>query len=78
MIVLSGFGGSIKLTGESEYKKALKNITQGLKETSSEMKLLSAQYQSNDKNTAALSAKSADLAKKLDVQKKALADLKNS
>ena len=75
---MAGFGGSIKLTGESEYKKALKNIQQGLKECGSEMKLLSAQYQSNDKNTANLAAKSADLAKKLDTQKKALADLKNS
>jgi chromosome segregation ATPase len=74
---MAGFGGSVKLTGESEYKKALKSITQGLKETGSEMKLLSAQYASNDKNTAALAQKSADLVKKLDLQKKALEDLKN-
>lgn len=75
---MAGFGGSIKLTGESEYKKALKSIQQGLKECGSEMKLLSAQYQSNDKNTAALAAKSAELTNKLDAQKKALADLKNT
>lgn len=44
------FGGSIKLSGESEYRKALKNITQSLREVSSELKLTSSQYDSNDKS----------------------------
>lgn len=75
---MAGFGGSVKLVGETEYKKALKSITQGLREVSSEMKLVTAQYASNDKNTAALANKSADLAKKLDEQKKAIANLRDS
>ena len=66
---MAGFGGAVKLTGESEYRKALKNITQNLKEVASEMKLVSAQYSNNDKSTEALSAKSDVLTKKLETQK---------
>lgn len=72
------FGGSIKLQGETEYKKALQNIKTGLKEVSGEMKLMTAQYQSNDRNVASLSAKSGELAKKLETQKKALDGLKQT
>ena len=75
---MAGFGGSVKLTGETEYKKALKNIQTGLKEVSSEMKLVTAQFASNDKNTSNLAAKSADLAKKINEQKKAITDLKTA
>lgn len=75
---MSGFGGSVKLQGESEYRKALKSIQQGLREVSSDMKLMSAQFASSDKATDKLSAKSVDLAKKLEVQKKALVELKSS
>ena len=73
---MAGFGGAVKLTGESEYRKALKNITQNLKEVSSEMKLVSAQYGKNDTSTQALTAKSDALNKKLDVQKEKVALLK--
>ena len=66
---MAGFGGAVKLTGESEYRKALKNITQNLKEVASEMKLVSAQYDKNDKSTEALSAKSDALTKKLEQQR---------
>jgi len=75
---MAGFGGSVKLTGETEYKKALKNIQTGLREVSSEMKLVSAQFASNDKNTANLAATSADLAKKINEQKKAINELKSA
>lgn len=73
---MAGFGGAVKLTGESDYRKALKNITQNLKEVSSEMKLVSAQYGKNDTSTQALTAKSDALNKKLDVQKEKVALLK--
>ena len=66
---MAGFGGAVKLTGETEYRKALKNITQNLKEVASEMKLVSAQYSKNDTSTEALSAKSEVLTKKLEQQK---------
>ena len=46
---MSGFGGAVKLSGESEYRKALQLITQNLKEVSSEMKAVSSSFDSNDK-----------------------------
>lgn len=73
---MAGFGGAVKLTGESDYRKALKNITQNLKEVASEMKLVSAQYSKNDTSTEALSAKSDVLSKKLEQQKDKVETLK--
>ena len=45
----SNFGGTVKLTGESEYRKALREITSNLKEVSSELKLTNVQFNSGDK-----------------------------
>lgn len=46
---MPGFGGTVKLTGESEYRKALREITSNLKLVSSELKLTNAQFSSGDK-----------------------------
>ena len=59
------FGGVVKLTGESEYRRALQSITQNLKVLSSEMKLVSSSYDINDKSAAAVSAKTEVLNQKL-------------
>lgn len=72
---MASFGGAVKLTGESEYRAALRNITQNLKEVSSEMKLVASQYDKGDTSTEALSAKSEVLNKKLEQQKSKLATL---
>ena len=45
----TSFGGTVKLTGESEYRKALREITSNLKQVSSELKLTNAQFTSGDK-----------------------------
>lgn len=45
----SSFGGAVKLTGESEYRKALRDITSNLREVSSELKLTNTQFASGDK-----------------------------
>ena len=45
----SSFGGTVKLTGESEYRKALREITSNLKQVSSELKLTNVQFNSGDK-----------------------------
>ena len=45
----SSFGGTVKLTGESEYRKALRDITTNLKEVSSELKLTNTQFSAGDK-----------------------------
>lgn len=69
---MPGFGGAVKLTGESEYKKALQQITQRLKEVSSEMKVVTSAYDKNDKSVEAANAKTEVLNKKLTEQQKAL------
>lgn len=73
---MSGFGGAVKLTGESEYRAALKRITQNLKEVSSEMKLVSSSYDKNDKSVQALTSKQDVLNTKLSQQKEKLNTLK--
>lgn len=73
----SSFGGSIKLSGESQYRQALQQIALNLRELSAQMKLTSATYEKNDKSMDALSAKSADLTNKLGLQKEQLSALKN-
>lgn len=74
---MAGFGGAVKLTGESEYKKALAQITQSLKEVSSEMSLVSSQYDKNDKSLEATSSKTEVLNKKLEEQQKKITILKD-
>lgn len=65
---MAGFGGAVKLTGESEYRKALANINQSLKEIDSEVKLVTSQYDKNDKSEKALAAQTEALTKKYDAQ----------
>lgn len=53
---MAGFGGSVKLTGESEYRQAIQRCTQSLQTMSSALKNQTADFNSNDKsmkNTAA-------------------------
>lgn len=78
---MAGFGGTVKLTGESEYKKALAEITGNLKVLNSEMKVVTSQYDRNDKSTENLSQqnevlnkKIAEQKEKVDILSKALAD----
>ena len=75
------FGGTVKLTGESEYQKALRGISDNLKVLGSEMKVVSSQYDKNDNSSKKLKATSEVLNKKIEEQKakvsvleKALAD----
>ena len=75
---MPGFGGAVKLTGESEYRKALKQITQNLKEVDSELKLVASQYDKNDKSQEALTAQTDALSKKYDLQKERVETLKAS
>lgn len=81
---MSGFGGTVKLTGESEYQKALTSITNNLKVLNSEMKIVTSQYDKNDKSASNLTQQNTVLNKKIDEQnekvkllEKALEDAKN-
>ena len=73
---MASFGGAVKLTGESEYRAALRNISQRLKEVSSELKLVSSQYDSNDMSIEALTAKQTALTHRLEEQKSKLSVLR--
>ena len=58
---MAGLGGAVKLTGESEYRRALSQITQSLREMSSAMKVVDTEYAADDKSMAATTAKAAAL-----------------
>ena len=75
---MAGFGGAVKLTGESEYKKALSSIRQSLQETGSALTLLNSKYSSNDKSMATNKAKVSELNNILDKQTGAYNKLKSS
>lgn len=67
---MSSFGGTVKLTGESEYKKALADISGNLKLLNSEMKVVTSAYDKNDKSAENLSSQNEVLNKKIDEQQK--------
>ena len=73
---MAGFGGAVKLTGESEYRKALSQITQSLKVVSAEMKATSTGFDAGAKSEADLADSAEQLSRALDVQKSALSTLK--
>lgn len=73
---MAGFGGSVKLKGETEYKKALKDITTNLTVLASEMKVVNSVYDKNDSSTNALKSRNEVLNKTLDEQTKKLNEAK--
>ena len=72
------FGGTVKLTGESEYQKALKGITNNLKVLNSEMKVVTSQYGKNDNSSQKLKATQEVLNKKIEEQKSKINVLKSA
>ena len=72
------FGGTVKLTGESEYQQALKSITNNLKVLNSEMKLVTSQYDKNDHSSQKLNATNEVLNKKIEEQKAKINILKTA
>ena len=75
---MASFGGSIKLTGADEYKNALKQITQSLRETGSELTAVASRYDANDKSLSTLNKKTSEMSSVLEKQKKAYDDLKTA
>ena len=72
------FGGSVKLTGESEYQKALRGISDNLKVLNSEMKVVTSQYDKNDNSSQKLKETSEVLNKKIEEQKSKINVLKSA
>jgi predicted nucleic acid-binding Zn-ribbon protein len=63
------FGLKIGVEGEKEFKNSLRDINQSFKVLASEMKLVSAQFDKNDKSIQALSSRNSVLNKEIDAQK---------
>ena len=72
------FGGTVKLTGESEYQSALRGIADNLKVLNSEMKVVTSQYDKNDTSAEKLKATSEVLNKKIEEQKSKIEVLKSA
>lgn len=74
----ASFGGTVKLQGESEYKKALSEITGNLRVLGSEMKVVTSQFGTTDKSVSNLSAQNEVLNKKIEEQSKKVEVLKGA
>lgn len=72
------FGGSVKLTGEKEYKQALSEITQNLKVLGSEMRATTSLYANDEKSTQSLRSQKNILNSTLEEQKKKVDILKEA
>ena len=72
------FGGTVKLSGETEYRKALSNISAQLGVVSSELNKVSTQYGKNDTSMESTAKKSEILNNKLSAQKERVEVLKQA
>ena len=75
---MASFGGSIKLTGAEEYKSALKQITQSLRETGSELTAVASRYDKNDSSLSTLKSKTLEMNGVLGKQYQAYQQLKSA
>lgn len=67
-----------KLEGDDDYKNSLKKINSELATMRSEMKVVEARYEGNEKSVEALRAKNVELGKQYDKQKEKLETLRNA
>ena len=74
---MSGFGGTIKLTGEEAYRRALQGIAADLKQVAAEQKMTAAMYDKADTSMSAMSKRADDLKNKLDAQQQKVKTLTN-
>lgn len=75
---MAGFGGSVKLTGESEYRQALQRCTQNLKTMSNALKNQTADFNSNDKSMKNTAQAQKQLNDTIQKQQQAIASAKNT
>ena len=72
------FGGVIKLGGVFEYQNALRNVSQSLRETGSELKLISSEFAASDQSEKAQMRTVQQLTTVLNQQKTAYENLKKT
>lgn len=72
------FGLKIGIDGEKEFKNSLREINQSFKVLGSEMKLVSSEFDKNDKSIQTVSARNAVLNKSIDAQKEKITTLESA
>lgn len=72
------FGGTIKLEGEKEYRKAISQINSDLKVLASEMGKVTAEFGKNNKSVSSLSSQSKVLNEQIKNQKEKIELLKEA
>lgn len=72
------FGLKIGVEGEKEFKNALRDINQSFKVLGSEMKLVSSQFDNNEKSVESLTARNTVLNKEIDTQKDKISTLEKA
>lgn len=72
------FGLKIGLEGEKEFKKALSDINSSFKVLGSEMKLVSSQFDQNDRSVEALTSRNTVLNKEIETQKQKIDTLRSA
>ena len=72
------FGLKIGIEGEKEFKNALRDINQSFKVLGSEMKLVSSEFDKQDKSVAAVTARNEVLNKAIEAQKDKISTLESA
>ena len=72
------FGLKIGIEGEKEFKNALQDINQSFKVLGSEMKLVSSEFDKNDKSIQAMAGRNEILNKSIDAQKDKISTLESA
>lgn len=75
---MAGFGGAVKLTGETEYRKAIEQITQDLGKMSSALSAQTKDFQSNDKSVKDTQKAQKDLTDSIKSQEQELGKAKTA
>jgi len=75
---MSDIGLKIGVEGEKEFKNALRDINQSFKVLGSEMKLVSSEFDKQDKSVAAVTARNEVLNKAIDAQKDKISTLESA
>lgn len=75
---MAGFGGAVKLTGESEYRKAIQQITQDLSKMSGALKTQAADFNANNSSMSNSAQKQKELNDALKAQQDGLAKAKSA
>ena len=74
----NNFGLKIGIEGEKAFKESLREINNSFKVLGSEMKLVTSQYDSNDKSVQSLAARNSVLNKEIEAQKQKIETLKSA